>query len=193
MRVAILLAAGSSRRFGAPNKLFARFGSRTLLEQAIRIAGRAPVQRLIVIVGSQAERVTAQVRSHRPDAVVVRARGHREGLGGSLRAASRRLRPIDRAAFVFLADMPWLQPEAAQALTRIAAPQDAMVRPAYRGRPGHPVLLGRDGLRALSAMRGDEGPGRSLIKDVRLVRGSRRCIADVDRPAALRRAVARLW
>jgi len=192
MRVAILLAAGASRRFGAPNKLSARYRGRPLLSHALMAARQAPVQRLLVVTGAQPARVSAMV--HRLDraALTVRAANHREGMGASLRAASRRLRPIDREVLVFLSDMPWLAPDMAARLVRDARQGDEIVRPVRRGRPGHPVLLRGRALASLASARGDEGPGRGRGYRTRLVPGDRRCIADVDRPAALSRPPARL-
>jgi len=189
MRVAVLLAAGASRRFGAPNKLFARVGGRSLLAQAVLIAGKAPAQRLIVVTGAQSSRVAREARRADRSILIVRAPDHREGLGASLRAASRRLRPIDRAAFVFLADMPWVPPELAGRLLRQANPGDTVIRPVCRGRPGHPVLLRKN---MLAGMGGDEGPGRGSGLRARLVASDRRCLADIDRPGALFRRVPRL-
>jgi molybdenum cofactor cytidylyltransferase len=192
MRVAILLAAGASRRFGAANKLFARWDGESLLARAVRTAGAAPVQRLIVVVGAQHARVAGGARRADRRAILVRAPDHREGLGASLRAASGRLRPIDRAAFVFLADMPWLPADLAAALLRQSGRGDRFLRPAYRGHPGHPVLLLGEALEALRRARADEGPGRGVGLPTRLLPADRRCVADVDRPAALARRVARL-
>ncbi len=191
MRVAILLAAGASRRFGPANKLFARRGGRTLLDIALATACRAPVQRLIVVTGSQSQRVTAAVRRRHRYAIVVRARDFREGMGASLRAAATRLRPIDREAIVFLADMPWLPAGLAGRLLAAARPGDEIVRPTWRGRPGHPVLLRRDALRSLSRASGDEGLRRGDFS-VRTIAADRRCIADVDRLSLLTRTPPRL-
>jgi molybdenum cofactor cytidylyltransferase len=192
MRVAILLAAGASRRFGAANKLFARFGKRNLLARAIGVAATAPVQRLIVVTGAQHSRVAAEARRIHRRAIVIRAPHHREGMGGSLRAASGRLRSVDREAFIFLADMPWLSGDLADLLLRRRAWGDRLVRPAYRGRLGHPVLLRGVALASLAVARGDEGPGRAFGFAARLLPADRRCIGDVDRPAALARRIPRL-
>ena len=192
MRVAILLAAGRSRRFGAANKLFARYRGGTLLTHAMAIAAKAPVQRLIVVTGAQRRRVEAAVRRDAPRAVLVHAADHAEGMGASLRAAGRRLRPIDREAFVFLADMPWLADDMAGRLARAERRGTAILRPAWRGRPGHPVLLRGSVLASLAAARGDEGLGRESGARVVLLRSDRRCVADVDRPGALGRIPPRL-
>lgn len=192
MRVAILLAAGASRRFGAANKLIARHHGLTLLAQAVALARRAPVQRLIVVTGAQPGRVGALIRGFARAAVVVRAPDHREGMGASLRAASTRLRPVDREAFVFLADMPWLPPELAARLAGQSWRGAEIVRPAWRGRPGHPVLLRGRALKELERARADEGPGRGGDYRVVLLPADRRAVADIDRPAALSRVQPRL-
>ena len=192
MRVAILLAAGRSRRFGAANKLFARHRGSTLLAQAIAIARRAPVQRLIVVTGAQRARVGGAVNRIAPDARVIHARAHQEGMGASLRAAAHALRPIDREAFLFLADMPWLPADMAARLLGSGPGGAGIVRPAWRGRPGHPVLLRGCALAMLAQARGDEGPGRRDVACTALLPADRRCIADVDRPGALRRPPPRL-
>ena len=192
MRVAILLAAGTSRRFGAPNKLFARIGRETLLARTIRIARAAPVQRLIMVTGAQHLRVSAEARRVDRRAIVLRAPAYREGLGASLRAASGALRAIDREAFLFLADMPWLAGDQARHLLRRAEQGDDLVRPVHRGRPGHPVLLRGAALASLATARGDEGPGRAPAFRARLLPADRRCVADVDRPGALSRRIPRL-
>ncbi len=192
MRVAILLAAGSSRRFGAANKLFARYRGSTLLAYAIAVARRAPAQRLIVVTGAQRTRVAGAVHRIAPQARLVHAQAHPEGMGASLRAAVHALRAIDREAFVFLADMPWLPGEMADRLVRSGPRGAAVVRPAWRGRPGHPVLLRGRALAMLAAAGGDEGPGRHGGAHVALLPADRRCVADVDRPVALGRAPPRL-
>lgn len=181
MRVAVLLAAGSSRRWGAGNKLFARAGGATLLARSLRAARAAAPGAPLVVTGWQASRVARAVRGLMPAARIVRARDHAEGLGASLRAAARALRPIEREAWLFLADMP-----RARAFPVIGR-RGAIVRPAWRGRPGHPVLLRGAALAALHGARGDAGPGRGGDATA-FVAGRRGSVADVDTRRATRRA-----
>ena len=187
MRVAVVLAAGSSRRWGAGNKLLERRGGATMLARTLRIAAGAPVQRIVVVIGWQGDRVARETRRRAPRATIVRARDHREGLGASLSAAARTLRAIDRAVLLFLADMPWIDPRIAARLLRVPG---AIVRPAWRGRPGHPVLLRGAGILALADARGDHGPGRRL--PAVSVAADRRCVADHDRPSHRRTSPPRL-
>ncbi|HEX8447035.1 MAG TPA: nucleotidyltransferase family protein [Sphingomonas sp.] len=173
MRVAVVLAAGRSRRFGRQNKLLARIGALSLIERTLAIARAAPVARVIVVTGHGRAAVTRAARG--PRTTIVRARDHAEGMGASLRAALRALRPCERQMLLFLGDMPAVPPGMAGRLARALRAGDAGVRPAYRGRPGHPVLLR---LPPPMVPKGDAGPGRGLA--MRTVAGPRGCVQDID-------------
>lgn len=171
MRAAILLAAGSSRRFGHADKLRALLGGRSLLERAVANARAARAHRLIVVV---------QRPLRLPGAAVVRADRARYGLAESLKAGLAALRPIEREALIFLADMPF----ARAPRMRLQPGRDA-VRPVFAGKPGHPMLVRIAAARARE-MRGDRGLGGSL--SAALVRGTRANLFDIDTRAALRAA-----
>src|SRR5687768_1206127 len=100
--VAIVLAAGSARRFGG-GKLLAPFEGRPLLHHALaaaRVAG--PVT---VVTGADAEAVAVCAQAFDPAIRLVHASGHAEGMAASLRAGIAAV-PQAAAAFVFLGDMP---------------------------------------------------------------------------------------
>jgi molybdenum cofactor cytidylyltransferase len=181
LRVAVLLAAGSSRRFGRSNKLLARIDGCRLIDRALATARAAPVARVIVVTGHDRVAVTRAARG--PRTTIVHARRYREGMGASLAAALGRVRRCETQMLLFLADMPAVAPALAGRLVRALRPGEPGLRPAWRGRPGHPVLL-RLPLR--STPQGDVGPGRGLT--LRTIPGPRGCVLDVDRRAAFIRA-----
>jgi CTP:molybdopterin cytidylyltransferase MocA len=160
----LLLAAGGSRRLGAP-KQFARYRARPLLLRALAAASgvlpRAPVT---VVVGAHAPRVRLAVRRARPDArVVLNSRWH-EGMAASLRAGLAATPRTARAVLVLLVDQPRV--DAVTLARLVTAWRRAPGRPAaacYGERVGVPAVLPRKEWRALRALRGDEG-ARALLR-----------------------------
>lgn len=175
-----MLAAGKSRRFGMMPKQLARRDGVPLVVHAVR-AGQAAAPQVILVAGHQRERVVGAAR--RVGRVRV-ARAGGPGQGDSLRAGLRAMRPIERTALILLADMP----EAGPLRLRLSAACGA-VRPAWRGRPGHPVLVRRS-LLEQRTLAGDRGLGHALT--ARLVAADRRALFDIDRPGQLRLRVPRL-
>lgn len=119
--------------------------------------------------------------------VVVRAGRPGAPLSDTLRTGVAALRPIERDAFVFLGDMPGMDPGVPRRLIRAGRGRAGIVRPRHRGTPGHPVLA--CGVRTIAIGQGDRGfrpdPAR-----VRFIAGGAGCVADIDRRRDLR-AVAR--
>ena len=79
----LVLAAGAATRFGAPKQL-ALLRGRPLLEHVLETVAAAPLDRRVVVLGAEAERVERDVPLHgvRP----VRCTGWAEGQSASLRA-----------------------------------------------------------------------------------------------------------
>ena len=170
MRAAILLAAGSSRRFGRGDKLIAILAGRPLLLHALDRARATGVRRVIVVTAPGGGSVARLVRAARdPHIRHVRAARHGDGLSASLAAALKAVRPIERELLIFLADMPFAQ--APRAL-RLPCGHHA-ARPETGGRPGHPLLVRTHAARAASHAAGDAGP----VPPRRGWGGSRGCAA----------------
>ncbi|MBW8743420.1 MAG: NTP transferase domain-containing protein [Sphingomonas sp.] len=155
MRAAIILAAGASRRFGPRDKL-----------KDARASGAWRI--LLVTSGPISARDVSRVP----------ARNARSGLSASLAAGLAALRPIEREALIFLADMPF-----ARAPRLRLGPGMEAIRPAFRGQPGHPMLV-RARIAKDRLGKGDTGLGRALR--TAFVPGSPGHVFDVDTIAALR-------
>ncbi len=183
--VAILLAAGSSTRFGG-EKLLAPWRGRPLYEHALDalLASPAVAETIVVLQPGFA------APPARPRCRFVVNPDHAEGMGASLRAGVRAA-PGDAEVFlVALADMPRITPALIASL--IACPAvvgKPIVVPVCGGRRGHPVLI-RAGLReTLLAVTGDVG-AREIIRAhpewvVELETGDEAVLFDVDLPADL--------
>ena len=161
MRVGgLVLAAGQGARFGATKQL-ARLDGRPLLEHALgAVAALAP---RVVVLGHEAEAIRAAVDLQ--GAQVAVCEDWREGQSASLRCGVAALDEVD-AVVVVLGDQPRITAAAVAAVSAAAGEGGARaVRASYGGRPGHPVLLGRELLARVGELRGDVG-FRDLLRGV---------------------------
>ena len=161
MIVALVLAAGSSRRMGRPKQLL-EIGGEPLIRRAVRQAAAAGLDQIVVVVGPH----RAEIERALGDAGVrlVDNPDHLSGMASSLRAGLRALGSEVEAAIVMLADQPFQGPEVLSRL--IAAFRQSgqpIVVPLYAGRRGNPVLFARSLFAELAAQQGDQG-GREVLR-----------------------------
>lgn len=182
---ALLLAAGSSRRMGAANKMVATIGGRPLVRIAAEAALGSGAASLTVVTGYAPQEVDSALagldigRVHNPDFAA--------GLSTSLRAGLALLPDDVDGVIVLLADMPAVTSDTVDRLIEAFRPGGIVV-PAFAGQRGNPVLWSRRFFPELMAVTGDTG-GRRLIEAHRNVVTEVELGADialdVDTPEAL--------
>lgn len=154
MIAGLVLAAGAGSRFDGPGpKLLALLNGRPLVEHAIAAACAAPeLERVVVVVGADP---LDGVDFARAEKVV--CGDWSSGQSASLRCGVKALREAERI-LVTLGDEPLVSPAA----IALMAEQPGGARATYNGRPGHPVVLGREQIEAISSLTGDHG-ARELL------------------------------
>ncbi|TDX27606.1 molybdenum cofactor cytidylyltransferase [Modicisalibacter xianhensis] len=153
--IALVLAAGHSRRFGTDKRQARLADGRPLLSVTLALATRCFDEVWIVV--RQGERPAELGIGLAPH--VVQAPSDAIGLGTSLASGVSALLEAQAdatAVAVMLGDMPWIQPATCQALGH-AASASRIVRPRHTGQAGHPVLFGRQFWPELAHLRGDRG------------------------------------
>jgi molybdenum cofactor cytidylyltransferase len=151
---AIVLAAGSGRRFGG-DKLLAPFRGEPLVHHAIRAARAAPVERVIVVCPP-----SLAIGDWPGAPAVEAARIASTALSTSLKAGIAAAGGVD-GVFVFLGDMPLIPHDLAGRLADALGEGFAAV-PRHAGRNGHPVLLSCRAFPQIEGLDGDEGAGKLL-------------------------------
>nr|WP_298378881.1 nucleotidyltransferase family protein [uncultured Halomonas sp.] len=166
--IALVMAAGLSRRFGSDKRRARLRNGRSLLQATLALA-KANFEATWVVLRQQDNLeelgLDPLVRVlHAPDSDI--------GLGTSLGAAFSVLqtqvsaRDADAAA-VMLGDMPWVSPHTCRTLINHAHAERILLprhqEPRYKGRSGHPVLFGRTFWPELSLLSGDTG-AREILK-----------------------------
>ena len=116
--VALVLAAGGSRRLGRPKQLLTRDGE-TLVHRTARLAFESGAGRVLVVLGAARREVEAAVAGLGCEVVANPA--WEQGLAGSLRAAAAHLQAADGRVLVLPCDLPGLEAAQLRALLDAAA------------------------------------------------------------------------
>ena len=178
---ALILAAGSARRFGSDKRLFP-------------IDGVAMLARTVGVYRTVFDEVAVVIRPGEPRiADLVRASGARvveaaDASRGQSRSLAAGVAAFDRAPglVVGLGDMPFVVPATLRAITdEMSAYPEHIVRPRHDGRPGNPVGFPAHAVAALASIEGDTG-AREVVassENVRFVEvDDPGVLTDVDRP-----------
>jgi molybdenum cofactor cytidylyltransferase len=181
----LVLAAGSSSRFGSPKQLV-RVGGVALLQRAVSHATELAGHAVTVVLGAHASELTPLLRH--TSATVLINRHWEEGLASSLRLGVSHLPGSTEAVLVTLADQAAIT---AFDLRRLAGAwrrqPDSVIAASYDGHTGVPAVFPRHAFPLLLALRGDTGarPVLSQLAD-RVVRVPMSHAAiDIDTPEDL--------
>ena len=193
---AVVLAAGSGRRFGS-NKLVATLRGRPLVLQTLEhltAARRSGLLAGVVTVTAAGDEAVARAVAQ-SGTILVENPVPSSGMGRSLQLGIRRLddppvEPRAEAAVIVLADQPMVRLEVLAALREAWLSGADIVRPVYRcdpDTPGHPVLLDRSRWHLVDDVREDRGLGPALESHTDwvttvMVEGNN---PDIDTPADL--------
>jgi CTP:molybdopterin cytidylyltransferase MocA len=165
-------------------------GGGSFVERGVRVLREAGCAPVVVVVGAQAARAGALAAAARAD-LVVEAADWESGQSASLRRGLEALQTTSAdAACVLLVDLPDVGPEVVATVLEASGDTPAVLaRAAYRGVPGHPVVMGRDHWVAVhDEAAGDRGAGGYLAAHphVTVEVGHLASGRDVDTPEDLR-------
>jgi len=186
MIATIVLAGGSSKRFGE-QKLVVPLAGKAVVRHAVERAMASAPGETIVVTGANG----AEVRAALEGLAVrfVENAKFADGMSTSLAAGIAALAPGTEAAVIVLGDQPLVPPEAyAAVLAAYHATQPPIVAPSYNGVRGHPVLFDASLFPELLATRGDRGARGVIATDPRRVGYVELAMpvpVDIDSPAAL--------
>jgi molybdenum cofactor cytidylyltransferase len=179
---AIVLAAGLSTRMNGRSKaLLSLTAGDTFLTHIVRTFLAAGIDDVVVVVGYEADAVVAMFdKSSLPARLVANADYESGQLSSILAGLSVVDRPGVAAMLLTLVDVPMVSDRTVRAVVdRYRQTRARIVRPAFGGRHGHPVLIDRslfDSLRHADPAQG--------IKPIVRAHASAAGDVDVDDPGA---------
>lgn len=189
--LALVLAAGSAKRFGSSKQL-AEFNGKPLARRAMDVAAGVFGDRTALVVGHNWNAVAGSC-SPLPGFLIVNDQ-HESGLGSSIACATRSVRHAAQAIVVTLADQPLITAKHLQHLRDSwSGADDEIVATEFGDTAGPPVLFPRACFDDLATLQGDTG-GRYLLNDERFT--VRKIVfepasVDIDTPEALDRLIGR--
>lgn len=176
----VILAAGSSRRFGPENKLASTYKDKPLLQYSLACAQELHAQERVLVTGHEAETVRQIATGftgtfiHNPD--------HASGMGASIACGVGALSPDIQTIIILLGDMPDITP--AFCNTLIEAYNGKITRPVCQGKPGHPVIFPARFRFELEQLSGDKGAVsfmKNHTQDIQLIAThDPACLRDID-------------
>jgi molybdenum cofactor cytidylyltransferase len=184
----VVLAAGTSSRYGESNKLLEQVDGEPLVGHAVESILSAGPDGVTVVLGHDAARMEAALADHEVDLRTNDAFASGRSTSVATAVAAARERDAD-AVLIALGDMPFIRVESIETLLEAYArgAGDALAA-AYEGKRGNPVLFDERFFDALSAIDGDVG-GREILQSdpdaVGVETGDPGVLRDVDRPADL--------
>jgi molybdenum cofactor cytidylyltransferase len=146
MNVAIILAAGESRRMGHPKQLLP-FGDKTMLECVIDAFRSPHVNEIRVVLGYKADDIAAKIGSQAgtpvpPRIKFVKNDRYQQGMFTSIQAGLRGLPKRTKIVMIGVCDQPRLKRQTVETLIeKFEKDRHKILIPSYNGRQGHPPLL----------------------------------------------------
>jgi molybdenum cofactor cytidylyltransferase len=191
---ALVLAAGSSRRMGAVNKLLITIDGKPMLKHAVEAVIAAKLAPVIVVTGHQHELVEAALQGlaarfvHNPDFAA--------GLSTSLKRGLAALPAECEGVLVALGDMPRVTAKEIASLANAFNPLEgrAIIVPTRRGKRGNPVLWARRFFPEMQEVAGDVGARHLIgaypeaVAEIEMEGDG--VLTDIDTPQALARLAA---
>jgi CTP:molybdopterin cytidylyltransferase MocA len=184
---AIVLAAGSGRRFGAVKQL-AMYEHAPLVARALRLAESVCGPRTVLVAGHEWRAVVAACRPLQ--GFFTNNTRYTDGMGGSIACGVRSVIGAADAVLIMLADQPLITVRHLERLAAVRAQSgDVAVVTSFAGTDGPPVIFPRRCFAELSRLEGDRGARPVLDREGGRTRRVvfEAAAADVDVPDDLNR------
>lgn len=182
----IVLAAGTSARFGPDNKLLAGYGGQPMVRSVVEAALATDLDPVIVVTGHDANGVQKALNGL--EVVYAHNAEFAAGQAGSLKTGIAAVPQSCAGVLILLGDMPDVNAEIINQLLDEFAGEDCIIVPQHKGMRGNPVILGKGNFAKVEKTSGDKGARSMLTGDnVRMIDVESDAIfRDFDTPDSLK-------
>lgn len=186
----IILAAGSSKRYGKKNKLTQYINNKTVINHLIdKLLSIYDPSELLIVIGHEHETIISSINNSKIKYVF--NDHYKKGIGTSISAGVRELEITIKGAMIIPADMPIISTKDLIKLQNkfLELNCGKVIFPKYKSQIGNPVLLPKTYFKILKSLKEDCG-AKSQIKneDIVTVNTDIGTIFDVDTMSNLKTA-----
>jgi molybdenum cofactor cytidylyltransferase len=146
MITAIILAAGTSSRMGRENKLLLPYGSESILRHIILTLKKAKVQRIVAVLGHEADTVKRHIEDLNVETVV--NSNYENGMCTTFQEGVRSLKKENVGGILLcLGDQPLVSEKSIQKLIDTYKANETSTKVfilSHKGKKGHPAILHPD-------------------------------------------------
>ncbi|MHB8566111.1 MAG: nucleotidyltransferase family protein [Nitrososphaerales archaeon] len=161
----IILAAGSSTRYGSPKQL-ARIDSTPLLQKALYAANSSKADYVLIVLGASSSEIVAELDLGRANLVFNKE--YSEGLSKSIRTGIANIPGDAEGALLMVGDQPFVTSEILSLMIdRYHADKiKKIVALAYRNDIRNPVLIDKRYFGEIERITGDRGAKEVLLQHI---------------------------
>lgn len=160
--VALILAAGESRRMGKPKQIL-KYGSTTMLNHIKEHLTLKFVDRTFIVLGAYAKEIVQVSNLH--DSEIIEFKGWKEGMGSSLAYACGKILSENKydGILITLSDLPLVSNDDYGKMIELFESENDIVATKANDSVGVPAIFGREYFEELKILKGEKG-AKSIIK-----------------------------
>jgi molybdenum cofactor cytidylyltransferase len=137
--IALILAAGESKRMGSP-KMLLPFMGKTIIECVVENVLESKVTGIIVVLGAEKDLICAKTGLY--PVKTIYNENYERGMLSSVQCGMNELPDGYDAVIIFPGDMPTISPEVTNKIIgSYRKTRKRIIVPVYKTRRGHPVLI----------------------------------------------------
>ena len=178
----IILAAGSSKRFGEKNKLLETLNEKSVLEYTLdNVLKVFTVDKIIVVTGYQNHKIEALIEKY--NVKYIYNKNYILGIGASISLAIRENKIDFDGALILPGDMPLISTLDFKNLVNAFYQNNKtkIISPRFKKQNGNPIILPRSFFNLLKSLKQDEGARNFLLEeDIYYIESSFGTTFDID-------------
>ena len=160
---AILLAAGTSSRYGKDNKLLIKYKKKPLLSYSLKALLKSKVKDIVIVLGKDKQKILEKIPQNKKIKVVFN-KNYKKGMASSILTGLRKINKNSNGFMVCLSDMPKIKFYTYnKIINHFNKNRKIPSVPYYKNRNGNPVCFPISFRYKIKNIKGDKGAKKILL------------------------------